>query len=113
MAHMIELKNGNMVPIFGYRDAMEIIQEEMGSDITDIVKEVVDDEMFEIAYQRDVAQEEKEECERMANVYTCVISEIRDIAEEMLDGFSDGKRPNRRELIKKLAYIKNIAHNAL
>lgn len=113
MAHMVELKNGNAVPIFGYRDAMEIIQEEMGSEIVSLVKEDINETLDDLKYQRDVAQEEKEEHERMADDYTCVISEIRDIAEEMLDGFSDGKRPNRRELIKKLAYIKNIAHNIL
>lgn len=113
MAHMIELKNGKVIPVLGYHDALEIIQDEMGSEIIDLVREDINETLDDLKYQRDVAQEEQEEYERMADVYTCVISEIRDIAEEMLDGFTDGKRPNRRELIKKLAYVKSIAHNVL
>ena len=104
MAHMVELKNGNIIPVLGYHDALEVIQDEMGSEIVDLVKEDINETLDNLKYLRDIAQEEKEQYEGTADYYACTLSEIRDIAEEMLDGFSDGKRPNRRELIKKLAF---------
>lgn len=113
MAQMIELKNGEIIPVLGYHDALEIVQDKMGSEIVDFMKENINETLDNLKYLKDIAQKEKEEYEGTTESYACVLSEIRDIAEEMLNGFSDGKRPNRRELIKKLAYIKNISYSVL
>ena len=52
--HIIELKNGKNVCIGGYNDALDVIREELGDEITTALEEDITDTLEEMRSERDI-----------------------------------------------------------
>ena len=110
--HIIELKNGKNVCIGGYRDALNVIREELGDEITTALEEDITDTLEEMRSERDIQEEEKEEYERNCEGYRDMLQETVEELDGLLENMQNAKRINKEKLFLSLNRIrKNIWAN--
>ena len=110
--HIIELKNGKNVCIGGYSDALDVIREELGDEITTALEEDITDTLEEMRSERDIQEEEKEEYERNCEGYRDMLQETVEELDGLLENMQNAKRINKEKLFLSLNRIrKNIWAN--
>ena len=110
--HIIELKNGKNVCIGGYHDALDIIREELGDEITTALEEDITDTLEDMKSERDIVAEEKEEYERNCEGYRDMLQETVEELDGVLESMENAKRINKEKLFLSLKRIrKNIWAN--
>lgn len=110
--HIIELKNGKNVCIGGYSDALDIIREELGDEITTALEEDITDTLEDMKSERDIVAEEKEEYERNCEGYRDMLQESVEGLDGVLESMENAKRINKEKLFLSLKRIrKNIWAN--
>lgn len=107
--HVVELKNGKSVCIGGYRDALDVIREELGYEIAATLEEDIADTLEEMRSERDIQEEEKEEYERNCEGYRDMLLEAVEELDGVLESIENAKRINKEKLFLSLKRIrKNI-----
>ena len=110
--HIIELKNGKNVCIGGYSDALDVIRELLGDEITTALEEDITDTLEDIKLERDIQKEEKEEYERNCEGYRDMLQEAVEELDGVLESMENAKRINKEKLFLSLKRIrKNIWAN--
>ena len=110
--HIIELKNGKNVCIGGYRDALDVIRDELGYEIAITLEEDITDTLEEMKSERDIQAEEKEEYERNCEGYRDMLQEAVEELDGVLESMENAKRINKEKLLLSLKRIrKNIWAN--
>ena len=110
--HIIELKNGKNVCIGGYSDALDVIREELGDEITTALEEDITYALEEMRSERDIQEEEKEEYERNCEGYRDMLQETVEELDGLLENMQNAKRINKEKLFLSLNRIrKNIWAN--
>lgn len=110
--HIIELKNGKNVCIGGYSDALDVIREELGDEITTALEEDITDTLEKMRSERDIQEEEKEEYERNCEGYRDMLQETVEELDGLLENMQNAKRINKEKLFLSLNRIrKNIWAN--
>ena len=110
--HIIELKNGKNVCIGGYSDALDVIREELGDEITTALEEDITYALEEMRSERDIQAEEKEEYERNCDGYRDMLQETVEELDGVLESMQNAKRINKEKLFLSLKRIrKNIWAN--
>ena len=110
--HIIELKNGKNVCIGGYSDALDVIREELGDEITTALEEDITYALEEMRSERDIQEEEKEEYERNCEGYRDMLQEAVEELDGVLESMENAKRINKEKLFLSLNRIrKNIWAN--
>ena len=110
--HIIELKNGKNVCIGGYRDALDVIRDELGYEIAITLEEDITDTLEEMKSERDIQAEEKEEYERNCEGYRDMLQEAVEELDGVLESMENAKRINKEKLFLSLKRIrKNIWAN--
>lgn len=107
--HVVELKNGKSVCVGGYRDALDVIREELGHEIVATLEEDIADTLEEMRSERDIQEEEKEEYERSCEGYRDMLLEAVEELDGVLESMENAKRINKEKLFLSLRRIrKNI-----
>ena len=110
--HIIELKNGKNVCIGGYSDALDVIRELLGDEITTALEEDITDTLEDIKLERDIQEEEKEEYERNCEGCRDMLQEAVEELDGVLESMENAKRINKEKLFLSLKRIrKNIWAN--
>ena len=96
----------------GYRDALDVIREELGYEIVAALEEDITDTLEEMKYERDIQEEEKEEYERNCEGYRDMLLEAVEELDGVLESMENAKRINKEKLFLSLKRIrKNIWAN--
>lgn len=107
--HVVELKNGKSVCVGGYRDALDVIREELGYEIANTLEEDITYTLEEMRSERDIQEEEKEEYERNCEGYRDMLLEAVEELDGVLESMESAKRINKEKLFLSLKRIrKNI-----
>lgn len=107
--HVVELKNGKSVCVGGYRDALDVIREELGYEIAITLEEDITYTLEEMRSERDIQEEEKEEYERNCEGYRDMLYETVEELDGVLVSVENAKRINKEKLFLSLKRIrKNI-----
>lgn len=107
--HVVELKNGKSVCVGGYRDALDVIREELGHEITTALEEDIINTLEDMKSERDIIAEEKEEYERNCEGYKDMLYEAVEELDGVLVSVENAKRINKEKLFLSLKRIrKNI-----
>lgn len=110
--HVVELKNGKSVCVGGYRNALDVIREELGHEIVATLEEDITDTLEEMRSERDIQEEEKEEYERNCEGYRDMLLEAVEELDGVLESMENAKRINKEKLFLSLKRIrKNIWAN--
>ena len=104
--HIIELKNGKNVCIGGYRDALDVIREELGDEITTVLEEDVTDTLEDMKYERDIQAEDKEEYERNCEGYRDMLQEAVEELDGLLEDMQNAKRINKEKIFLSIKRIR-------
>lgn len=107
--HVVELKNGKSVCVGGYRNALDVIREELGHEIAATLEEDITYTLEEMRSERDIQAEEKEEYERNCEGYRDMLLEAVEELDGVLESMENAKRINKEKLFLSLKRIrKNI-----
>ena len=104
--HIIELKNGKNVCIGGYRDALDVIREELGDEITTALEEDITYALEEMRSERDIQAEEKEEYERNCDYYRDMLQEAVEELDGVLESMENAKRINKEKIFLSIKRIR-------
>lgn len=104
--HIIELKNGKNVCIGGYNDALDVIREELGDEITTALEEDITDTLEDMKLERDIQAEEKEEYERNCDGYRDMLQETVEELDGVLESMQNAKRINKEKIFLSIKRIR-------
>ena len=104
--HIIELKNGKNVCIGGYNDALDVIREELGEEITTALEEDITYALEEMRSERDIQEEEKEEYERNCEGYRNMLQEAVEGLDGLLENMQNAKRINKEKIFLSIKRIR-------
>lgn len=104
--HIIELKNGKNVCIGGYNDALDVIREELGDEITTALEEDITYALEEMKSERDIQAEEKEEYERNCDGYRDMLQETVEELDGVLESMQNAKRINKEKIFLSIKRIR-------
>ena len=104
--HIIELKNGKNVCIGGYHDALDVIREELGDEITTALEEDITYALEEMRSERDIQAEEKEEYERNCDYYRDMLQEAVEELDGVLESMENAKRINKEKIFLSIKRIR-------
>ena len=104
--HIIELKNGKNVCIGGYSDALDVIREVLGDEITTALEEDITYALEEMRSERDIQAEEKEEYERNCDYYRDMLQEAVEELDGLLENMQNAKRINKEKIFLSIKRIR-------
>ena len=104
--HIIELKNGKNVCIGGYSDALDVIREVLGDEITTALEEDITYALEEMRSERDIQAEEKEEYERNCDYYRDMLQEAVEELDGVLESMENAKRINKEKIFLSIKRIR-------
>ena len=104
--HIIELKNGKNVCIGGYRDALDVIRDELGYEIAITLEEDITYTLEEMRSERDTQEEEKEEYERNCDYYRDMLQEAVEELDGLLENMQNAKRINKEKIFLSIKRIR-------